>query len=260
MNMAMENLKKPYGTVLIRASKILNLLSESDKGRTLKEVSFYTEMTASTTLKILDTLLSIGYVYKDNEKKTYLLGPALVKYANKYVDDSLLIRIATPHLEKLHKTIDETIHLGIPTADEVMYLTKLEPQKQSIYMSSKVGITRPLYSSAMGKSILAHLDKEELQDYLDRVPLIPYTENTITSSGQLIEELKRINQTGLAFDDEEMENDCFCIGASIEIEKNKYGAFSVSIPKYRMTKKLEDSLISLIKETKLKIENDVNER
>lgn len=256
----MENLKKPYGTVLVRASKILNLLSESDKGRTLKEISFYTEMTASTTLKILDTLLLIGYVTKNDENKDYLLGPSLVKYANKYINDSFLIRIATSHLEKLHKTIDETIHLGIPNADEVMYLTKLEPQKQSIYMSSKVGSTRPMYSSAMGKSILAHMDEEELQDYLDRVPLIPYTENTITSSIQLIEELKHINQMGIAFDDEEMENDCFCIGASIEIEKGEFGAFSVSVPKYRMTSKLQDSLISLIKETKTKIENDIKER
>ncbi|MEG0678438.1 MAG: IclR family transcriptional regulator [Carnobacterium sp.] len=255
----MEKLKKPYGTVLIKASKILNFLSESDKGKTLKDISRNTEMTASTTLKILDTLLVIGYVTKDSETKAYLLGPALVKYANKYINDSFLIRIATPHLENLHKTIDETIHLGILNADEVMYLTKLEPQKQSIYMSSKVGSTRSMYSSAMGKSILAHFEEEELQSYLNRVPLIPYTEKTITSSVQLIEELSHVKHVGLAFDDEEMEKDCFCIGASIEIEKGKYGAFSVSVPKYRMTKKLQDSLINLIKETKIKIENDIKE-
>ena len=44
-----------------------------------------------------------------------------------------------------------------------------------------MGITRPLYNSAMGKAVLAEFSEEQVQQYLDTQTLIPYTENTITN-------------------------------------------------------------------------------
>ena len=63
-------------------------------------------------------------------------------------------------------------------------------------MSSKVGITRPLYNSAMGKAVLAEFSEEQVQQYLDTQTLIPYTENTITNPLRL-KKLKQVQQTGL---------------------------------------------------------------
>ena len=86
-----------------------------------------------------------------------------------------------PHLEKLQEKIDETIHLGILNNSEIYYVNKLEPKFQSIRMSSKVGISRPLYSSAMGKSVLAMMNKSEVDSYLETNELKPFTVNTITN-------------------------------------------------------------------------------
>ncbi|MEK5379225.1 helix-turn-helix domain-containing protein [Niallia sp. FSL W8-0635] len=52
---------KPYGTVLLKAAKIMDSLAENPN-KTLQDISIATNMTNSTTLKILDTLLLIGYV------------------------------------------------------------------------------------------------------------------------------------------------------------------------------------------------------
>ena len=92
-----------------------------------------------------------------------------------------LAEIAVPYLENLQNTVDETIHLGILNNNEILYINKLEPKNQTIRMSSKVGITRPLYNSAMGKAVLAEFSEEQVQQYLDTQTLIPYTENTITN-------------------------------------------------------------------------------
>ncbi|WP_275471683.1 IclR family transcriptional regulator [Vagococcus proximus] len=251
--------KKPYGTVLIRAAKIMDYLSNSSESKCLKEIAEQTDMTTSTTLKILDTLVLIGYVTRDNTTKEYTLGPSLVKYANKYINDSVLVKAASPYLEELHDSVDETIHLGIYSGDEVMYLTKLEPKKQSIYMTSKVGSTRPLYSSAMGKAILSELPEEEVKSYLNRTDLVPYTPNTITNSLALLEELKIVSERSVAFDDEEMEKDCFCIGTSIDLGDNMYGAFSVSMPKFRINDEVIASLTHQINDTKKKIEQKIQE-
>lgn len=54
---------KPYGTVLIKAAKIMDFLAE-EPDQSLQEITAATKMTPSTTIKILDTLVLIGYVKK----------------------------------------------------------------------------------------------------------------------------------------------------------------------------------------------------
>ena len=143
--------QKPYGTVLLKAATILDYLAEAPS-KPLQEISEATKLTPSTALKILETLQMIGYVKRDKEKN-YRLGSKLIKYANQNIQELDLVEISLPYLEALQKTADETIHLGVLTANEILYVNKLEPQNQTIRMSSKVGITRPLYSSAMGKAV-----------------------------------------------------------------------------------------------------------
>ncbi len=129
-------------------------------------------MTSSTVLKILDTLLMIGYVNKNSEKN-YRLGAKLIRYANKNIEQIDLVELTLPFLEQLQQKIDETIHLGLLDNNEILYVNKLDPKHQTIRMSSKIGITRPLYNSAMGKAVLAEFSEEQYTDYLEKHPLIP---------------------------------------------------------------------------------------
>lgn len=252
----MEN-SKPYGTVLIKASAILDFLAETPD-TSLQEIAQGTRMTASTTLKILDTLLLIGYVNKTSSK-TYRLGARLIRYANKNIEQQDLVELTLPYLERLQETIDETIHLGVLNNEEILYVNKLEPKNQMITMSSKVGITRPLYSSAMGKAVLAEFSAEQYESYLSSHELVPYTENTITNSLKLASEIKKVKETKAAFDDEEMEKDIFCIGASLMDEDTIIGAFSVSMPKYRLNPEVKQKIIDAIRGTKRAVEQKLKE-
>ncbi|HWJ76832.1 MAG TPA: IclR family transcriptional regulator [Niallia sp.] len=246
--------KQPYGTVLIKAAKIMDVLSEH-KELSLQKIALLTGLTSSTTLKILDTLILIGYVKKDEKKKEFSLGSKLIRYANQQLEDNALVQSAKPFLVDLQNRIDETIHLGILfDNNSVMYVDKLEPKNQVIYMTSKVGITRPLYSSAMGKAILSELEEQRLLDYLDNTNLKAYTVNTITNKFKLMEEIELVKKTEIAFDDEEMEADCFCVGTSLVRNGKIRGAFSVSMPKYRLNQEKKEFIMEQVKQTKKKIE------
>ncbi|WP_165004365.1 MULTISPECIES: IclR family transcriptional regulator [unclassified Enterococcus] len=250
----MEN-KKPYGTVLIKAAKILDYLAETPDV-SLQEIAKGTGMTSSTVLKILDTLLLIGYVNK-NAEKNYRLGAKLVRYANKNIEQLDLAELTLPFLEKLQQKIDETIHLGVLDNNEILYVNKLDPKNQTIRMSSKIGITRPLYNSAMGKAVLAEFTEDQYEDYVGTHSLVPYTEYTITNSLRLKKEIEKVKKTHVAFDDEEIEKDIFCIGASIVKGDEIIGAFSVSMPKYRLTEEVKEQIITAIKQTKQEIEKTI---
>ena len=66
-----------------------------------------------------------------------------------------------------------------------------------------------------GKLYWQEFDETSYEAYLDETPLQPYTENTITNVLKLNQELREVRQLKIAFDDEEMEKDIFCIGAAL---------------------------------------------
>ncbi|MCY8233063.1 IclR family transcriptional regulator [Priestia endophytica] len=253
----MEKTKQPYGTVLIKASHILDFLSSCDEPQSLNIIAKETGLTNSTALKILDTLLMIGYVQKNAELKKFSLGLSIIKYANKSINNLDIKKIAQPHLEELQRVTNETVHLGIQDKDSIIYITKIE-SKNPICLYSKVGNSIPMYCSAMGKAILAYSSDEEIQNYLDRQPLNKLTNNTITNKSEFTEEILKVREMGYAYDNAEHEEDVFCIGASITLNNKKYGAFSVSIPKYRLTEEFQKQIIEAIQICKNNILNDLH--
>lgn len=242
--------------MLIKAAIILDFLA-ANPNSTLQAITKGTKLTASTALKILDTLTLIGYVNRQADK-TYRLGSKLIRYANQNLEQLGLVELTQPYLERLQEHIDETIHLGILADQEILYVNKIEPKHQTIRMSSKIGITRPLYNSAMGKAVLAELTSEEVDQYLEQNELIPFTEETITNPLKLKQELKKIRQEKIAFDDEEVEHDIFCMGAAIVNQGKILGAFSISMPKYRINATLQQKIIASILQTKQEIEQKLN--
>lgn len=246
--------QQPYGTVLIKAAKIMDYLSLTKVPPTLKDISETSEMTMSTTLKILETLILIGFVTKNDQNKTYTIGPAMARYGNKYMEESKLKDISGPILENLQTKVDETIHLGVANGHELIYIDKLEPKHQSIFMSSKIGMSRPLYSTGMGKIFLSSFTEEQLSNYLAETPLYAYTEQTIVEPKKLVEEINHIRKTATAFDDEEMEKDCFCVAMPIQKGEVLEGSFSVSMPKFRANEDRVQEIISAMLQAKNQME------
>ncbi|MEH7379266.1 IclR family transcriptional regulator [Bacillus sp. JJ1533] len=252
----MQKKKQPYGTVLIKADNILKYLSTTDKPQSLQQIAKETELTSSTALKILDTLQLIGYVHKDEETKRFRLGKAIIKYANKALNSTEIKDLAQPYLEKLREQTTETVHMGILDQSNIIYITKLE-SFNPVSLYSRVGKAIPLYCSAMGKSILADQSDDQIEDYLNNHTLEKKTENTITTKEDFMKEINEIRKNGYAFDNEEHEQDIFCVGASITVNGKNHGAFSVSVPKYRITDEFITQIIEYVLACKRGIESEL---
>lgn len=233
--------KQAYGSVLLKADDILEFLSSDDTQHRLSEIAKHTGLTPPTASKILNTLLLIGYVQKDPDTKLFSLGPRLLKYANKSLHQLSIKRIAQPFLEDLQKATGETVHLGIHEFDHIKYITKIA-SKKPVSLYSEIGKSIPMYCSAMGKAVLADLDDDDINYYLEKNELISKTENTITTAERLFEEINLARQEGFAFDNGEHDLDVFCIGSSITVGRTNYGAISISLPKYRLSNEVLESL------------------
>lgn len=122
-------------------------------------------------------------------------------------------------------------------------------------MSSRIGMSRPLYSSGMGKAVLTGFTSEELDNYLEKTPLVAFAKNTITDAAVLKKDLAASKTRGYAIDDEEQENDGYCVAVKLEDKKHTIGAMSISFPKFRYTSEFEQAIVEKLFETKDKIED-----
>lgn len=248
---------KLYGGVLIKAAQILDVLGDG-KSKTIHEISAKTDINPPTVSKILTTLMAIGYVSKAKEHKEYFLGTKFIQFSKVRTDTTTLIEITQPFLQMLQDKIDETVHFAVPREKEVVYVNKLEPKNQNIYMSSKIGLTRPLYSSGIGKAVLSTFADDKVTAYASNTELKPFTNHTITTPDQLMAEVAKIRKQGFAIDDEEQEKDMYCVATYIKQGDITVGALSISLPKFRVTNDYKNKIIKEILDVKAKIETEIN--
>lgn len=244
---------KLYGTVLLRAKDILDLLVNSNSGLTLKEISSELYEPKSTTLKVLTTMLSIGMVRRSVSDKRYFIGSSMISYGDKALADFDIVHVATPYLKELQNLTNETVNLGIEENNRVVVLNKLE-STQMVNLNSKVGGSMSMHSSSMGKALLANKDDKQLDTFLKTNELTTVTEKTITNKDELIKELSSIRKNGYATEEGETQQDVVCVGASLVKRNMIFGAFSVSVPAYRMDDDRLEDLKRLVVSTKNQIE------
>lgn len=248
---------KPYGTVLLKMASIISVLSRSREPMPLHVLAHETGLTNSTALKILDTLVMIGYVRKDSRAKGYTLGSAILQLAHNYVSNLDIIRVAMPYLNRVYAKFSETVHIGLLDSNQLIILRSLETQKPVVCHNSTTGNLRPLYCTAMGKAILSTYSQEELDNYLAAEQLVPYTAHTITNAYELRQHLQEVAQKGYAVDDNEIEQDVYCIGVAIP-GWSPMAAMSISTPAYRMTAELETSMVEALLQAKRDIMIELN--
>ncbi|SMD41298.1 IclR family transcriptional regulator [Bacillus sp. JKS001846] len=211
---------------------ILDALQEKDM--TLREVIQTLSFNKSTAFRLLYTLELMGYVKKiDN---SYSLTNKMVSSSTSY--NSKANWLSVPPLHELSREVGETAYVGILQGTDVI-TAQVVDGPHTIRAHSKVGDRAPVHLSALGKVILAFLDKTKLEGILKELSLVQNTKNTFADLHLLKEHLKVIRKQGYAVDDEETEIGLRCIAAPVIFEGNVISAVAVSGPALRLNKKLD---------------------
>ena len=240
-----------------RVSSILDMLAQSVQGISIRELSSAIGLPKGTTHRLLSSLSYFGYVRQDPKTRNYFLGLKFVELGQTLLGQLDLRKEAEPFLRDLAERTNETIHLVILDRNEIVYIDKVETDRNpsGLKMASRIGLRNPAHSSAVGKMILANFSEEELQSFFKEKTLVRRTENTITDPILLREHLKTVRKQGYAIDDEENEKGIRCVAAPIYNEIGKtVAAISITAPAFRVTKKvIQDTLKREVMETALRI-------
>jgi DNA-binding IclR family transcriptional regulator len=218
---------------LQRMFSIINLLEEHGELR-LQDFTHHLSMDKSTVYRFLSYLSDQKYVRRDDGTSFYRLGIRFVTIASHILKNIDTRSIAHPYLIELEKITREVIHLVYFDRNCAVYIDKVESD-QPIQMSSYIGKTATLYSTAAGKVLLAFKELPERNRILKRLMLARRTENTITETSVLEKQLEKITIDGYAIDDGENEKGICCIAGPIRNQEEEVNAaISISAVSSRM--------------------------
>jgi IclR family acetate operon transcriptional repressor len=168
--------------------------------------------------------------------------------AGEYLESVDIVKISRPVIQQVTAATGESAALGVKNGWEVVNLCK-EDSPQLVKPTLQIGERSPLYASACGKAILAHMPEDQIEGYLSSVPLESITSKTITNPKVLHSQLRRIRAKGVAYNREEISEQIIAIAAPVfDLYGSVSAAIVVSFPITRTSPKKERSLEKIIAE------------
>jgi IclR family KDG regulon transcriptional repressor len=209
-----ESPSREQVTSVERALSILELLASKHQGLSTSEISRFARLPKSSTSYLLRTLVGRGYVRRDAETGHHTLGIRVLSLGGQAVQGMALREVAIPHLRQLVERTRLGAHLAILDHGEAVYVERIESPgfiKMDIWNGRRVAPQ----VTAVGKALICHLERPEVQEIVGRHPITPASSRTIINLPRLMEELAEIRQRGYAIDNEEHAVGVRCVAAPV---------------------------------------------
>ncbi len=193
---------------LMRGLDILEAVSEGVID--LADLARRTGMTYSTAHRILSALQSRHYVRRD-PVRGYRLGRKMLELGYRAYSQVDLTQIAHPILEELARETADTVHLGYAEEDQVIYLDKIA-SRRAVEISSRIGGSKPLISTGIGKALLLDAPEEQWRRLYER------TAHLLRMPGTLedwLQAMRHYAASGYSCDLGEDEQSIHCVAAPL---------------------------------------------
>ncbi|MFC7157796.1 IclR family transcriptional regulator [Halomarina halobia] len=224
---------------------ILQALRELDGGG-VTELATHLDVSKAAVHGHLSTLYRNEFVVKEGD--TYHVSLRFVDFGEFAKNSIPIYEIAREETDALADQTGEVAQLMVEEHGRGVYLHKAVGDK-AIKTRSYAGERKYLHCTALGKSILAHLPMEHVDEIVEHHGLPKQTDRTISTRDELKTELEQVRERGVSFDDEEILQGLRCVAAPvIGHDDTLYGAISVSGPTSRMKgERFTEELPELVK-------------
>lgn len=206
-----------YVQSLERGLSVITAFGPERPEMTLSDVARATGLTRAAARRFLLTLVDLGYVRTDG--KLFRLAPRVLDLGYAYLSSLSLPGIAEPHLERLVSETHESSSMSVLDGPDIVYVARV-PTSRIMTVAINVGTRFPAYATSMGRVLLAGLDDDALERYLQTVRLEGLTEHTVGSVDGLRESILLARRQGWCLVDQELEHGLRSLAAPV---RNKQG-------------------------------------
>lgn len=187
---------------VIKTTKILMLIAQSNQGLTLSQIVRELGYPKSTVFNIVHTLCEQGMLTTTGDVvPTYLLGTKALQVGLSYLRQTSLDAAARPVLSRLCSQINETVFMSVRsgTADLVYVMKYLSDSEYQTICS--IGTVRPLLSVAMGKAMLCALNDDRIKAEVTPQMLDACSIENIRNMDALLDWLQKAREAGFVIED-----------------------------------------------------------
>ena len=223
-------------TATARTFAILDLVARSNTAIEVADVIEELALPKATAYRLVDGLVSSGYLAREPLRKRLTVGTRLTDLAFGAMRASMRDCGRHALLRRLAHQVNETCNIGVILNGEIVYLDRVESEHWPLRLHFAAGSRVPLHCSAIGKLYLALLPARRRQRLLQSLDLRRFTETTITDRPRLEAELKQIRKEHVSFDREEYLAGVVCVAAPV-LGRNgdMLAAIAIQAPQARMT-------------------------
>jgi len=185
-----------------KAFQILKLISGANRGLGITDLANSLEMSKGTVHGIISALEDSGAIMRAPVTKKYTLGVTLFELGKLAYSQIDLKDLARPVMEDLMEKTEESVYVGVMNGDHITILDIVE-SSHDLKITSPKGTAIPLLAGAVGKVVLASLERSQVLNIIRRDGLPRFTEYTITGPERYLEEVETAKKRGYATDYEE---------------------------------------------------------
>jgi IclR family KDG regulon transcriptional repressor len=209
-----QNSKRAAVASVERALTILELLAEKQQGLTTSEISRRAKIPKSSASYLLRTLTARGYLRRDSETGHFTPGIRMLSLGGQAIQGMQLRDVALPYLRQIAERTRLDSHLAMLDHGDAVYVERIESTgfiKMAIWVGKRVAPQ----VTAIGKALICHMERYEIQEIVGTHQVSPVSAKTIVSLPHLLDELAVTRQRGYAFDDEEHALGVRCVAAPV---------------------------------------------
>jgi DNA-binding IclR family transcriptional regulator len=193
----------------------------------ISEIAVRVDLPKSTTHRLLGVLVDSGYVRRVDDRYALSLRAFELGSNVQFARPNGLRTHAMPYMAELLKATGETVHLGILSGTDILYIEKLFGSA-STRCNTFVGFRRPAYATGLGKAILAYATASEVEQTMNTRyrRITPYT---IPNAYTMDRALSRVRDEGCATDFEESFSGLSCLAVPLVHPKTRVAVGALSV-------------------------------
>lgn len=214
---------------LENAIAILKCLSDDTTELRVTAIAKQLNMPKSTVSRALALLASENILERDDQDRSYRVGFELFRLGNLYKSNQRLIEMMETALREMVREFDVTGYVAVLHGTEVAFLRTLH-SASALRFTVERGTTLPAFITALGKSLLARLEPEQLETHLPKqLSYKPLGIDPIPRK-DLLAELARIRRNGYAELHDSGYRNAGAVGIALVPQGGSAVSFAVNYP------------------------------
>lgn len=206
-----ETQKRHFYSTLERGLKVLSLFDEKHTSFSLKDISRLTEINKSSVYNLVNTLVELGYLSKDEQTKRIKVGPYSIILSHNLMSSHYIFKIVQKFINYISSAHDLSVYAVI--LENRTLISQYVGEAFDYFDIISAPLEKLCYCTSLGKALLAYLPEKEVQDLISSIDLVKRTEKTIHTKRDLIQDLETIKKRGYSINDEEYIDGIISIAA-----------------------------------------------